>query len=111
MDLLEDIPGIIRKSMKHFVVCEPSCTNVRQPRFDTSRARPQTIVHYVVEFPVLGDRCVEDLLREAISTNVPTNGNGIPSERLDLLSDELSFLFVQAAEVGMSMGFRDGENG
>jgi len=69
--------------MKHFVICETS------------------VVDNVIEFPVLGDRCVDDLLREVISTDVPTNGDGVSSERLDLLNNELSFLFVQVANYNL----------
>ena len=65
----------------------------------------------MIEFTVLGNRRVDDPLWEVIRTDVPTNGNGVPSECLNFLSDKLSFLFVQTAEVDISIGLRDGEHG
>lgn len=65
----------------------------------------------MIEFPVLGDRSVENLLREVIGTNVPINGDGVPSERFDFLNDKLSLLFVEAAEVDISIRFRERKRG
>ena len=63
----------------------------------------------MIDFPVLGDRSVEDPLREVISANVPTNCDGLPSRRLYLLNYKLSFLFVEAAEFAASTGCHDRE--
>jgi len=57
----------------------------------------------VVEFSVLGDCSVEDLLREVIGTDVPTDSDGVPSESFDFLDNELSFLFIEATEIGSSI--------
>ena len=114
MNLLDDIPGIIRKSMKHFIICEARCT---QPQGSinsapvTWRVLPRTVVDNVIEFSVLGDRSVECLRREVIGTNVPTNGDGIPSKGFNLFNYKLSFLNIEAAEVDVSMGFRETEKG
>lgn len=62
----------------------------------------------MIKFPVLGDRSVEDLLREVVGTDISANSDGIPSECFDLLNDKLSLLFVKAAEADVSMGFRGG---
>jgi len=59
----------------------------------------------VVEFPVLGDCSIEDLLWEVIRTDVPTNGDGVPSKSFDFLNDKLGFLFVKAAETDVSVNF------
>lgn len=61
----------------------------------------------MIEFPILEDRSIEDLLREVIGTNVPANGDGFPSKCFYFLNDKLRFLFVQAAEVDLSVGFHD----
>lgn len=63
----------------------------------------------MVELPILGDRGVKDRLREVISTDVPTDGDGVSSESFDLLNDKLSFLLVKAAEIGESMRLGDGK--
>lgn len=52
----------------------------------------------MIELSVLGDRSVEDLLREVIGTDIPTDSNGVPSKSLYFFNDELSFLFIEAAE-------------
>jgi hypothetical protein len=65
----------------------------------------------VVELSVLGDGSVEDPLREVIGTDVPTDGNGVPSKPFDLLNDKLSFLFIEAAQIDASVGRREGEIG
>lgn len=57
----------------------------------------------MVEFPVLGDCSVEDLVREVIRTDVPTNGDGVPSKSFNFLNDELGFLLVKAVETDASM--------
>ena len=58
----------------------------------------------MIEFPILGDRSVENLLGEVIGTNVPTDGNGVASECFDLLNNKLSFPCIEAAGVVVSMG-------
>ena len=60
----------------------------------------------MIELSVLGDRSVEDPLREVIGTDVPTDGNGVPSKSFDFLDNELGFLFIEAAESDVSMGLR-----
>lgn len=65
----------------------------------------------MVELSVLGDRSVEDPLREVIGTDVPTDGDGVPPESFNFLDDKLSFLFIEAADSNVSMGLRDGQNG
>jgi hypothetical protein len=65
----------------------------------------------VVEFSVLGDRSVEDLLREIICSDVPSDGNGIPSKFFDFFNDKLRFLFVEAAETDMSINSVTGKQG
>jgi len=64
----------------------------------------------VVELPVLGDRGVEDLLREVIGTDVSAYDNGIPSKRFDLVNDKSRFPFIEAAEIDVSVGPDGGEN-
>lgn len=65
----------------------------------------------MVKLSVLGDRCLEDLLGEIIGTNVPTNGNGVSSKSFDLLNDKLSFLFIKAVEIDMSIKPRGRKTG
>jgi hypothetical protein len=57
----------------------------------------------VIEFPILGDSSVEDLLGKVIGTNVPTNGDGVSSKCFDLLNNKLSFFCIEAAEVVVSI--------
>ena len=59
----------------------------------------------MVELSVLGDCSVEDFLREVICTDVPTDGDGVPSKSFDFLNYKLGFLFVRAAETGASINF------
>ena len=58
----------------------------------------------MIEFPILGDRSVEDLLGKVIGTNVPANGEGVSSECFDLLNDKLSFPYIEAAGIVVLMG-------
>jgi hypothetical protein len=59
----------------------------------------------VVELSVLGDCSVEDILREVVCTDVPADGDGVPSKSFNFLNDKLGFLFVKAAETDASMNF------
>lgn len=61
----------------------------------------------MIELSVLGDCSVEDLLREVVSTDIPTDSDGVPSESLDFLDNELNFLFIEAAEIKVSIEPRD----
>ena len=101
MNLLDDIPSIVRKSVKHFVVCEAGCTQGPLTR-NALGLRQHTIVDNVIEFSVLGDRSVENLLREVVGTDIPANDDGVPSKFSDFLHNKLSFLFIKATETDVS---------
>ena len=62
----------------------------------------------MIELSVLGDRSVEDFLREIVSPNIPADGNGVPSKFSDFLNDKLCFLFIKAAETNVSTHFAMG---
>lgn len=64
----------------------------------------------MVELSVLGDRGIEDPLREVVSTDVPTDGDGVPSKSSDLVDDELSFPFIETTKIDRSMKPRGGRN-
>lgn len=59
----------------------------------------------MVELPVLGDCNIEDLFREVIRTDVPTDGDGVSSKSFNFLNDNLGFLFVKAVETDASINF------
>ena len=62
----------------------------------------------MIEFSVLGDRSVEDFLREIVGPNISADGNGIASKSSDFLNDKLCFLFIKAAETNVSTHFATG---
>ena len=59
----------------------------------------------MIEFSVLGDRSVEDFLREVVGADIPANGDGVPSKFSDFLDNKLSFLFIKATETDVSTHF------
>jgi len=65
----------------------------------------------VVELSVLGDRSLEDPFREVIGTDIPTDGDGVPSKSFDFLDDKLGFLFIEAVESNVSIGLRSRQDG
>ena len=43
---------------------------------------------------------IQDLLREIISSDISSDGDSVSSGKLDLVDDELRFLFVKAMNAG-----------
>ena len=102
MDLDNDIPGIVWGSMQHTVIGKTS------------------IVYDVIQFSILPtsatpglssalssgheaarnilDCHVQDLLREIISSDIPSDSDSVSSSKLDFVNDELRLLFVEAVK-------------